>query len=456
MASSSSSRGAPASRGGQRSSPSSRTPSPPRAKAKSKGGARPKAKTAAKPRGPTAAELRREASGHHLEQILDMELDEVRKLQHPPKALRRLMEVLHLMLEGKASVPAVVDWQAVQVTLEQEVFNHRIRTCDVESLGRHPDVASKILNEYFSGPDALTFESIQHASRGALALFGWASSLVAHIVSEHEKHAVEAEAKAKAEAHAEHAGAKKGRSPAKPQKGKGKGKTPEQIHEYEIMSEVHKLIAAKDASNTTKPKGAGKKGSAQSRGHSKEAKIPAHIENLSKAFLAAKKCRAAAAGVLEVEKAAAKARETALSKPAPILLKIQLEGEAWKKELSMGHSTQAEFEKCLRNADLEVQQAASPFTTSAKKLLDESRARVAKPEAPSAGYKSGLLEWPNARKQIGFEPMGLLPSYTAQHRFQKGSHLALGILTASCGPDAKVKDEVTGQVPWPRSTVAGC
>lgn len=373
-------------------------------------------------------------------------------LKNPSKTLRRLMEVLHLLVEPGAS--SKVSWQAVQVTLEQEAFTKRIRTCDVAGLNRHPQLARRLLDEYFSGPESLTFEKVEHASRGVLALFGWALSLVVTTVTQQEKAASEAEAKAKVQAEAEHAEANKGKSSgsSRSQGGKGKGKTAEETREHQIMSQVHKLIAQQSADPSNEAKGKGGKGGkgrgAKGRGgSSKDQKIPESIHHLTKAFLAAKKCRETSSHAKHLEEVAARAREAALSKPAPLLLRIRTEGETWKKELDEGHKTQITLKEHLRQAEHEALQKASLYEASAKKFLQEAHARTEKPIADGKTCGTSILEWPGTAKHIGFKPIGSLPLYTPLRRFDADSS-PLGILTAACGPDAKVKNGVTGQVDW--------
>lgn len=103
------------------------------------------------------------------------DLDEVKQLKHPPEVVRRVLELVYLVLAGKPPVTGGVPWDAVMRTLAAPNFRQRLDDFDVENLNRSPEVTKKLCDVYLDGIEPLTHARVLKASRAAAALFGWSA-----------------------------------------------------------------------------------------------------------------------------------------------------------------------------------------------------------------------------------------------------------------------------------------
>lgn len=106
------------------------------------------------------------------------DLDEVKQLKHPPEVVRRVLELVYLVLAGKPPVTGGVPWDTVMRTLAAPNFRQRLDDFDVENLSRSPEVTKQLCDVYLDGIEPLTHARVQKASRAAAALFGWSARLL--------------------------------------------------------------------------------------------------------------------------------------------------------------------------------------------------------------------------------------------------------------------------------------
>eukprot|EP00931_Biecheleriopsis_adriatica_P050578 TRINITY_DN29293_c0_g1_i1.p1 TRINITY_DN29293_c0_g1~~TRINITY_DN29293_c0_g1_i1.p1 ORF type:complete len:414 (-),score=101.15 TRINITY_DN29293_c0_g1_i1:57-1298(-) len=136
-------------------------------------------------------------------------LDEIRQLKNPPLAVRRTLEVMHLVLHSHRHCRGVprdgVKWENVLRTLASDDLAQRLQNFDVSQLRQYPNLARELHDLYFS-PEAasrlasrspskhrsftrsltaaeladrvLSPERVRRASTAAATLFSWAARTV--------------------------------------------------------------------------------------------------------------------------------------------------------------------------------------------------------------------------------------------------------------------------------------
>lgn len=118
----------------------------------------------------------KERAAQQVQHVSIHELDELRHVQVPSHNMQRLMEVVHLILDGRHC--AVPDLEMAMETFKSEMFAHRIRAHDCAGLIQEPELMTFLLEEYFDGPNKLSLERVSEDGRTAAALYGWAACLL--------------------------------------------------------------------------------------------------------------------------------------------------------------------------------------------------------------------------------------------------------------------------------------
>eukprot|EP00933_Yihiella_yeosuensis_P033651 TRINITY_DN27305_c0_g1_i1.p1 TRINITY_DN27305_c0_g1~~TRINITY_DN27305_c0_g1_i1.p1 ORF type:complete len:913 (-),score=211.69 TRINITY_DN27305_c0_g1_i1:175-2913(-) len=124
------------------------------------------------------------ASPHPLRDITTLELEEVRQMKHPPLVVARVMETVHLILNGE--LPSLssneLDWSDVLRTVVRGDFLKRARSVKIEDLKEKARLIDYVCRQYFAGDEALTPQRVRRASRAVVAFFGWTVAIVAGIL----------------------------------------------------------------------------------------------------------------------------------------------------------------------------------------------------------------------------------------------------------------------------------
>lgn len=117
-------------------------------------------------------------------------LDEIRQLKNPPMPVRRVLEVVHLVLHAQRHYRGIprdgVKWESVLRTLSADDLVQKLETFDITQLRRSPALARDIHDMYFDpsveAPDgkreALSPARVRRASATAATLFSWAARTV--------------------------------------------------------------------------------------------------------------------------------------------------------------------------------------------------------------------------------------------------------------------------------------
>lgn len=135
--------------------------------------------------------------------ITSAELNEIRRLLHPPPIVRRALEATCLLLDASqavksGSIAATPDWPRVQRLLGSATFVQRMLDYDVAQLRAAPALIAYVAAEYFGvekkrgtqrsvprlGPrgqvpkaeEPLTYKRLHEASQVAAVLFSWSAS----------------------------------------------------------------------------------------------------------------------------------------------------------------------------------------------------------------------------------------------------------------------------------------
>ncbi|CAE8686137.1 unnamed protein product, partial [Polarella glacialis] len=119
-------------------------------------------------------------------------LDEIRQLKHPPVAVRRTLEALHLLLHAdrhRSGLPrGGVKWESVMRTVCRDDLALRMQNFDISQLQRSPSLARDLRQSYFGEADcceeALSLERVRYASKTAAALFSWAARTIEEATAE--------------------------------------------------------------------------------------------------------------------------------------------------------------------------------------------------------------------------------------------------------------------------------
>jgi len=123
-----------------------------------------------------------ELEPHPLDDITDLELEEIRQLKHPPGTVQRVMECVHLILDGSALPPRVdggLKWTDVLRTVVRGDFLRRVRNYNAMQLRQRPAMVDWLCRRYLSGENPLRPERVHRASRAVVAFFGWTVAVVA-------------------------------------------------------------------------------------------------------------------------------------------------------------------------------------------------------------------------------------------------------------------------------------
>lgn len=162
------------------------------------------ARRPAEPRGAvrTFDEVQRGRAVAAVGNITSAELNEIRRLQHPPPIVRRALEATCLLLNASQAVksghPSQPDWPWVQRLLGSATFVQRMLDYDVAQLRAAPALIAYVAAEYFGvekkrgtqrsvprlGPrgqvpkaeEPLTYKRLHEASQVAAVLFSWSAS----------------------------------------------------------------------------------------------------------------------------------------------------------------------------------------------------------------------------------------------------------------------------------------
>mmetsp|Transcript_139256 Transcript_139256/g.267026 ORF Transcript_139256/g.267026 Transcript_139256/m.267026 type:complete len:419 (-) Transcript_139256:40-1296(-) len=117
-------------------------------------------------------------------------LDEIRQLKHPPMPVRRVLEVVHLVLHSQRHYRGIprdgVKWESVLRTLAADDLVQKMETFDIAQLRRSPALARDIHDMYFDPAvgnldgkhEALSPARVRRASATAATLFSWAARTV--------------------------------------------------------------------------------------------------------------------------------------------------------------------------------------------------------------------------------------------------------------------------------------
>mmetsp|Transcript_24074 Transcript_24074/g.56679 ORF Transcript_24074/g.56679 Transcript_24074/m.56679 type:complete len:348 (+) Transcript_24074:42-1085(+) len=139
-------------------------------------------------------------------------LDEIRQLKNPPLAVRRTLEVMHIVLNAQRHSKGLpvqgIKWESVLRTLAADDLAQQLETYDINQLRRFPDLARDLHDFYFEEGlcfnrhksrcsrklqtskssflhRAVTSEElklsphrVRYASRAAATLFAWAAKAV--------------------------------------------------------------------------------------------------------------------------------------------------------------------------------------------------------------------------------------------------------------------------------------
>jgi len=135
-------------------------------------------------RGPPSSTGEGEALPHPLEDITDLELEEIRQLKHPPMVVRRVMEIVFLIL-GESGIPGPsgILWATVVRIVVQTNFLRRVRRYDIEELAAKPEIVNYLCREYFGpGGEPLRLPRVRRASSAVVAFFGWTVALIAGVL----------------------------------------------------------------------------------------------------------------------------------------------------------------------------------------------------------------------------------------------------------------------------------
>jgi len=125
-----------------------------------------------------------DALPHPLEDITDLELEEIRQLKHPPLMVRRVMEIVFLIL-GESGIPGPsgIMWAKVVRIIVQTNFLRRVRRFDIEDFAAKPELVDYLCREYFGpGDEPLRLPRVTRASRSVVAFFGWTVALIAGVL----------------------------------------------------------------------------------------------------------------------------------------------------------------------------------------------------------------------------------------------------------------------------------
>mmetsp|Transcript_44597 Transcript_44597/g.80196 ORF Transcript_44597/g.80196 Transcript_44597/m.80196 type:complete len:318 (-) Transcript_44597:123-1076(-) len=114
------------------------------------------------------------------------ELQEIRSLKSPPVVVRRILEVVYLLLQTPSPKPTLPPWPKVQRFLEGQ-FVERLQKFQIDRLSEAPHLAEFIVSEYFKGTgsgEQLTFRRVKRANKAAAALFRWCAQQLKAVVEE--------------------------------------------------------------------------------------------------------------------------------------------------------------------------------------------------------------------------------------------------------------------------------
>ena len=102
-------------------------------------------------------------------------------MKHPPREVARVMELVHLLLQGEDRF-VKVDWQEVLRTVVRLDFLKRARSIDLPSLLQKSRLVDGLCRSYFGGPEPLTPDRVRFASRAVVAFFGWSVAVLAGVL----------------------------------------------------------------------------------------------------------------------------------------------------------------------------------------------------------------------------------------------------------------------------------
>lgn len=116
-------------------------------------------------------------------------IDEIRQLKHPPVVVRRMLEVIHLVLHARKYRRGIprdgIKWESVLRTITSEGLAYRLRAFDIAELRQTPQLARDLRDHYFQpyeasqvGPQPLSPERVRRASTSVCTLFAWAARTV--------------------------------------------------------------------------------------------------------------------------------------------------------------------------------------------------------------------------------------------------------------------------------------
>ncbi|CAE6968275.1 unnamed protein product [Symbiodinium sp. CCMP2592] len=113
-------------------------------------------------------------------------LDEIRQLKNPPLAVRRTLEVMHIVLNAQRHSKGLpvqgIKWESVLRTLASDDLAEQLETYDINQLRRFPDLARDLHDFYFE--EGLCFN--RHKSRCSRKLQTSKSSFLRRAVTSEE------------------------------------------------------------------------------------------------------------------------------------------------------------------------------------------------------------------------------------------------------------------------------
>mmetsp|Transcript_1245 Transcript_1245/g.2153 ORF Transcript_1245/g.2153 Transcript_1245/m.2153 type:complete len:394 (-) Transcript_1245:31-1212(-) len=112
-------------------------------------------------------------------------LDEIRQLKHPPLAVQRTLEVMHLVLHARRHRHGIprggVKWESVLRTMMAEDLAERLQHFDIVELRQSPLLVNDLHEHYFNPREqfeALSPDRVRRASSTACTLFSWSARMV--------------------------------------------------------------------------------------------------------------------------------------------------------------------------------------------------------------------------------------------------------------------------------------
>lgn len=119
-------------------------------------------------------------------ELTSANINEIRQLKRPPDVVRRMLEVVHYVLNAAAFVDGSsfrAGWSDVSRTLASERLEQSMQGYDVDILQSRAELCNFLILKYFapephSMMEQLTVERVQHASQAAVALFAWSTDVL--------------------------------------------------------------------------------------------------------------------------------------------------------------------------------------------------------------------------------------------------------------------------------------